>query len=179
MSQPEAYPVQPKPAAAHDGHRDDAVVEPAGEGKGMTRSVSQQMLDGLRDATLGPNQRMHQPSVPGRPAKRAEDPEQRPLSFLLSLIAALSVCASVLLVWTTSTEASEEAFWLCGDKHLKHGTGVNQVVVVSNGPPLRCLMMDMAKELAGLSGGLGHGLPAVPGPFPPPSTRGGCLEGQF
>ena len=107
MSQPEAYPVQPKPAATHDGHRDDAVVEPAGEGKGMTRSVSQQMLDGLRDATLGPNQRMHQPSVPGRPAKRAEDPEQRPLSFLLSLIAALSVCASVLLVWTTSTEASE------------------------------------------------------------------------
>jgi hypothetical protein len=71
----------------------------------MKRNLSAQLLDGLSDAALGPNQRMTgQAAGVGNP-KQSRDPQQRPLLNLLGLISGLSVVASVLIVALTDTPA--------------------------------------------------------------------------
>ena len=74
----------------------------------MKRNLSEQLLDGMKDATLGPNQRMSgQADAVGAAPRKARDPQQRPLLGLLSNIAALSVIVSFLIVNLSSTTASE------------------------------------------------------------------------
>ena len=75
---------------------------------GMKRNLSEQLLDGLKDASLGPNQRMSgQADGVGAKPRESRDPQQRPLLGLLSNIAVLSVIASVLIVRLTPTTAEE------------------------------------------------------------------------
>lgn len=74
----------------------------------MKRNLSEQLLDGLKDASLGPNQRMSgQADGVGAKPRESRDPQQRPLLGLLSNIAVLSVIVSVLIVRFTQTTAEE------------------------------------------------------------------------
>ena len=68
---------------------------------------------------------------------------------------------------TTSAEVSDEAFGLCGNKDLKHGTEVKQCCSSALWVPIEVLEDGYGHGI-GLWG-LGHGLPR---PSPPPSSRG-------
>ena len=97
---PPPYPIDDVPPAKADD-------KDAGLGTSMKRSASQQLLDGLQNATLGPNQRMTGQAEFKSPRAATRDPQQRPLATLLGLIAALSVVASVIITSATDTKASE------------------------------------------------------------------------